>query len=225
MLGDDYSGAWLDETQLAVTITIAGQRPPEIGLAYGWLRGASVPGATRLRNSLGLSAPSTASTPLLSGDFGQRPTVSVASPQLVPAAGGTALTVFGAGFTSHVLTPSDTRCVWTLSPALPSPPSNASEQCEPAAVSGPPAPPPPAQTDVVSLAHDRLLCQVPPAAGSPNASLLVQLTGGRTFGPFYLSYYAQATVSLVLPVAGPWRGGTPITLAGAFSDALLDSST
>ena len=52
MLGDDYSGAWTDETHLAITVIIPAQRPPEAGLAYGWLRGTTVPGASQLRNSL-----------------------------------------------------------------------------------------------------------------------------------------------------------------------------
>ena len=127
-LGSAYTGSWTDSTTLTITILATHSPPPEIGVAIATLRGASVSGATHLRNAHQMLRPSSSSSPPLSGSCGSPARVSRIEPHAGPAAGGMPVTIAGMDLvpSAHV------RCVWQLGPtstastgAVPdSPPAN-----------------------------------------------------------------------------------------------------
>ena len=111
-LGSAYTGSWTDSTTLTITILATHSPPPEIGVAIATLRGASVSGATHLRNAHQMLRPSSSSSPPLSGSCGSPARVSRIEPHAGPAAGGMPVTIAGMDLvpSGHV------RCVWQLGP-------------------------------------------------------------------------------------------------------------
>jgi YVTN family beta-propeller protein len=72
-LGDNYAGLWVDQSTLVITITDAtNSTPPAIGVLTATVIG-------NIRDASGTSAPSTSTSPFLSGSFGNRTGPSITS--------------------------------------------------------------------------------------------------------------------------------------------------
>ena len=220
-LGQDYTGAWADATTLVVTVAEPRGATAALGSLTATLRGGSLPGATTLRNAQRRCAPSASTSPPLRGNWGRVPSVSALRPAWA-SPGGARVTVLGRGFDGpRAAAP---RCEWFEPRANASANATASsgggDDAAGNATAAAPPPPPPAEAEAVSVAEAveagpaGIVCETPPASyGALNLSLGYG-GGSPPSSPLAVALGAPPTLSSVQPVAGPWRGGTAITLRG-----------